>query len=48
MNISQKLSLSNLHISTNTNNLTIGNDSLTELLENNKGPQGPQGPQGKD
>ena len=48
MNISQKLSLSNLHISTNTDNLTIGNDTLTELLENNKGPQGPQGIPGTD
>jgi hypothetical protein len=44
--ISKTLSLSRLNINTNTDNVTIGDDTLTELLENNKGPQGPQGPQG--
>ena len=44
--ISKTLSLSRLNINTNTDNVTIGDDTLIELLENNKGPQGPQGPQG--
>ena len=39
--ISKTLSLSRLNINTNTDNVTIGDDTLTELLENNKGPQGP-------
>ena len=39
--ISKTLSLSKLNINTNTDNVTIGEDTLTELLENNKGPQGP-------
>ena len=36
--ISKTLSLSKLNINTNTDNVTIGEDTLTELLENNKGP----------
>jgi hypothetical protein len=44
--ISKTLSLSRLNINTNTDNVTIGEDTLTELLKNNKGPIGPQGPQG--
>jgi hypothetical protein len=46
--ISKTLSLSRLNINTNTDNVTIGEDTLTELLENNKGPQGPEGPEGPE
>ena len=46
--ISKTLSLSRLNINTNADNVTIGEDTLTELLENNKGPQGPQGPEGPE
>ena len=46
--ISKKLSLSKLNINTNTDCLTIGEDTLTTLLENNKGKDGEDGKDGKD
>lgn len=45
--LSNSLQLSKLNINTNTDSITIGNKTLTELLNNaEEGPSGPQGPSG--